>query len=179
MTGLTKMYCYRMFRQKSLYIIWAITVVMILLNLQMIEQRTFSTLLCESGTLVTMLLPLCTAIFFSADHSSGFIKYYAGSVSDKTVIIAARAVIILIQNLLSCCVVVISGLLLTRSIHNATDNFTVCFNDMSELRNKILVFSHYMDKEMLVTAGNTQIPKGFTGRFSTSRKSFSVSKRII
>lgn len=105
-----------MFRQKSLYIIWAITVVMILLNLQMIEQRTFSTLLCESGTLVTMLSPLFTAIFFSADHSSGFIKNYVGSVSDKTVIIAARAVIILIQNLLSCCVVVISGLLLTRSI---------------------------------------------------------------
>ena len=91
MTGLTKMYCYRMFRQKSLYIIWAVTVVMILLNLQMIEQRTFSTLLCESGTLVTMLSPLFTAIFFSADHSSGFIKNYAGSVSDKTVIIAASA----------------------------------------------------------------------------------------
>ena len=118
MTGLVKMYCYKMFRQKSMYIIWGIIAVLMLINLTMISERTFSALLCESGSLILMLPSLFTAMFFSNDHSSGFIKNYAGTAADKGIIIAARAVTILINNILSFCVIFVSGLIFTHHIGN-------------------------------------------------------------
>ena len=75
-----------------------------------------------------MLSPLLTSILFSGDHSSGFIKNYAGSVSGRTVIIAARSVTVLIHNLLSCGIVILGALLMTRSIGDTKSSliYTLC-----------------------------------------------------
>ena len=125
MTGLIKMYCYKMFRQKSLYVIWGIIAVMMLLNLTMIPERTFSALLCKSGSLTLIFPSLFTAMFFRNDHASGFIKNYAGSVADRSIIIAARAVIIFINNIFSWGVIAVSGLIFTH--HTGSINVAVMY----------------------------------------------------
>jgi len=115
MNGLIKMYCYKMFRQKSLYIIWVLLIGFAFLSLPMAEEPTFSGLLCETGSFYILFASIFPAIFFSADISSGFIKNYAGSVSDRSVIIKARSLLVLIQNILTMLVLVITDFCITRN----------------------------------------------------------------
>ena len=119
MNGLVKMYCYKMFRQKSLYIIWVLLVGFAFLSLPMAEEMTFSGLLCETGAFYVLFVSIFSAVFFSADISSGFIKNYAGSVSDRSVIITARSLLVLIQNVLTMLVLVIADFCITRNIGDA------------------------------------------------------------
>lgn len=119
MTGLIKMYCYRLFRQLGLYIIWAIIVVMMLVDSMLVEEKTVSTILTETGSFAFLLSSVLTAVFFSADNASGFIKNYAGSVSDRSVIAAARAVTSLIIGTLTICFTVVCAFLLTFNIGDA------------------------------------------------------------
>lgn len=119
MIGLMKMYCYRLFRQLGLYIIWAIIALMMFVDSMLVVEKTFSAIISETGSFTFLLSSILTAVFFSADNSSGFIKNYAGSVSDRSVIAAARAVTALIIGTLTICFTVICAFLLTFNIGDA------------------------------------------------------------
>lgn len=119
MIGLIKMYCYRMFRQKGLYIILGFIALMMFIDSQIVEEKLFSTVISETGSFVFLLSSVWTAVFFSADNSSGFIKNYAGSVRDRSVITAARTITAFIIDLLTICFAVICGLFLTFNIGDA------------------------------------------------------------
>ena len=128
MTGLIKMYCYRSFRQLGLYIIWAIIAVMMLVDSMLVDEKTVSTILTETGSFAYLLSSVLTGVFFCADNTSGFIKNYAGSVSDRSVIAVARAVTALMIGTLTICFTVICAFLLTFNIGDAqlTVVFTGC-----------------------------------------------------
>ena len=103
MLNLFKMYCYKMFRQKSLYIIWLIMFGFELLSVPMAE-RDFAGLSIEMGGFYIMLVSIFPAIFFSGEFSSGFIKNYAGSIPCRTTIIVSGIAMIVVQNLLTLAV---------------------------------------------------------------------------
>lgn len=103
MLNLFKMYCYKMFRQKSLYIIWLIMLGFELLSVPMTEGG-FAGLSVEMGGFYIMLVPVFPAIFFSGEFSSGFIKNYAGSIPCRITIIVSGIAMIVVQNLLTLAV---------------------------------------------------------------------------
>ena len=107
MLNLFKMYCYKMFRQKSLYIIWVVMFFFELLSIPMSE-GSFANLSIEMGGFYIMLVAIFATIFIGGDITSGFIKNYAGSVSNRGQIIAARVATILVQNLLTLAVMFVS-----------------------------------------------------------------------
>ncbi|MBR1752606.1 MAG: hypothetical protein IJ740_17335 [Ruminococcus sp.] len=128
MTGLIKMYCYKMFRQKSLYIIWILLCGFVLVSKSMTEDKTLSGLLCETGSFYLLLSSIFPAVFFSSDISCGFIKNYAGSVSGRGVIIGARAVLVIIQNLLTMIILIAANYLYTMKTGDMSFavRFSVC-----------------------------------------------------
>lgn len=104
MLNIFKMYCYKMFRQKSLYVALIITLFFVFLSIQMTEGG-FVENSVEMGAFYILLTAIFPTIFFSADISSGFIKNYAGMVSHKGIVIVARAAMTFVQNLLTLAVV--------------------------------------------------------------------------
>ena len=100
MLNLFKMYCYKMFRHKSLYIIWLLMFGFELLSVPMAEGH-FAGFSVEMGGFYIMLVSIFPAIFFSGEFSSGFIKNYAGSIPCRTTIIVSRIAMIVVQNLLT------------------------------------------------------------------------------
>ena len=121
MLNLFKMYCYKMFRQKSLYIIWVVMFFFELLSIPMSE-GSFANLSIEMGGFYIMLVAIFATIFIGGDITSGFIKNYAGSVSNRGQIIAARAATILVQNLLTLAVMFVSLFALGLFCGAETDN---------------------------------------------------------
>ena len=126
MLDLFKMYCYKMFRQKSLYIIW-----LFMFGFEMLTVFTtkggFTEVTVEMGGFYLIFSSIFTAIFFSGDISSGFIKNYAGSVSNRSTIIGSRMVMILVQNLLTQAVLFVSllGIAMFKGITLAGNAFFV------------------------------------------------------
>lgn len=107
MLNLFKMYCYKMFRQKSLYVIWLIMILFECISVTMIEGG-FAEHSADMGALYIVLVSIFPTIFFSADINSGFIKNYAGSVSHRSIITVARVITTIVQNLLTLGFVLIS-----------------------------------------------------------------------
>ncbi len=104
MFSMFKMYCYKMFRQKSLYVIWII--MLLFINIQTVS-ASFAQYSADFGAFYLIFASLFPVIFFSSDISSGFIKNYAGSVSHKNTIITARSAMIVVQNILTLAVMFI------------------------------------------------------------------------
>ena len=112
MLNLFKMYCYKMFRQKSLYVIWIIMLLFEFISVMMIEGG-FAEHSADMGAFYIMLVSIFPAIFFSADINSGFIKNYAGSVSHRSMITVARVITTVVQNLLTLGFMLISIYVIT------------------------------------------------------------------
>lgn len=104
MFNLFKMYCYKMFRQKSFYVIWFIMLFIEFISFLMTE-GAFAEHSADVGAFYILIVAIFPTIFFCADISSGFIKNYAGTVSHKGMIMAARATTTFVQNLLTLAVV--------------------------------------------------------------------------
>ena len=100
MLNLFRMYCYKIFRQKSFYVIWLIILFYEFISFQMTEGG-FAEHSTDMGVFYIMLVAIFPTIFFCADISSGFIKNYAGAVSHKGIVMAARAAATFVQNLLT------------------------------------------------------------------------------
>lgn len=98
MLNLFKMYCYKMFRQKSFYVIWLMMLFYEFISLQMTEGG-FVEHSVDMGVFYITLVSIFPTIFFCADISNGFIKNYAGEVSHKGIVPAARAAAAFVQNL--------------------------------------------------------------------------------
>ena len=77
------------------------------LSLSIVE-KSFAELSVEMGGFYILFASIFTAIFFSADISSGFIKNYAGSVSKRKNIIVSRIAMIALQNVLTLAVMFVS-----------------------------------------------------------------------
>ena len=99
MFNLFKMYCYKMFRQKSLYAIWLIMLLFEFISVMMIEGG-FAEHSADMGAFYIVLVSIFPTIFFSADINSGYIKNYAGSISHRSMITTARVIMTVVQNLL-------------------------------------------------------------------------------
>lgn len=112
MLNLFKMYCYKMFRQKSLYVIWLIILLFEFISVKMIEGG-FAEHSADMGAFYIVLASIFPTIFFSADINSGFIKNYAGSLPHRSMITAARAVMTVVQNLLTLGFMLISIYIIT------------------------------------------------------------------
>lgn len=97
MFNLFRMYCYKMFRQKSLYILCLIILFFEFISYKMTEGG-FAEHSVDIGAFYITLVSIFPAIFFCADISSGFIKNYAGSISHKSMVMAARATLTFVQN---------------------------------------------------------------------------------
>lgn len=100
MFNLFKMYCYKMFRQKSLYAIWLIMLLFEFISVMMIEGG-FAEHSADMGAFYIVLVSIFPTIFFSADINSGYIKNYAGSISHRSMITTARVIMTVVQNLLT------------------------------------------------------------------------------
>ena len=70
MFSMFKMYCYKMFRQKSLYVIWII--MLLFINIQTVS-ASFAQYSADFGAFYLIFASLFPVIFFSSDISSGFI----------------------------------------------------------------------------------------------------------
>lgn len=104
MLNLFKMYCYKMFRQKSFYVTMLIMLVFEFISFLMTEGG-FAEHSADVGAFYILIAAIFPTIFFCADISGGFIKNYAGAVSHKGIVMAARAAITFVQNLLTLAVV--------------------------------------------------------------------------
>lgn len=100
MFNLFKMYCYKMFRQKSLCAIWLIMLLFEFISVMMIEGG-FAEHSADMGAFYIVLVSIFPTIFFSADINSGYIKNYAGSISHRSMITTARVIMTVVQNLLT------------------------------------------------------------------------------
>ena len=100
MLNLFKMYCYKMFRQKSLYVIWLIILLFEFISVMMIEGG-FAEHSADMGAFYIVLASIFPTIFFNADINSGYIKNYAGSISHRSMITTARVIMTVVQNLLT------------------------------------------------------------------------------
>ncbi|MGN0350146.1 MAG: hypothetical protein ACI4ES_00720 [Roseburia sp.] len=107
MFNIFKMYCYKMFRQKSLYVIWVIMLFFEFISLQMTDGG-FAEHSIDMGGFYILFAAIFPTIFFSVDITSGFIKNYAGSVSHRSKVMAARVAMTVVQNLLTLAVMFIS-----------------------------------------------------------------------
>lgn len=104
MFSLFKMYCYKMFRQKSFYIMLIIILFFEFISYKM-TKGGFAEHSVDIGAFYITLVSIFPTIFFCADISSGFIKNYAGSVSHKSMVMAARAALTVVQNVFILAVV--------------------------------------------------------------------------
>ena len=125
MFDLFKMYCYKMIRQKSLYVIWLIMFGFELLTV-LTTVESFAEISVEMGGFYILFVSIFSAIFFSADMSSGFIKNYAGSISHRSTIIVSRIAMLLVQNLFTQAVMFVSlfVLALFKGVGPKGDSFT-------------------------------------------------------
>lgn len=115
MFRLAKMYCYRLFRKKGIYMTCLLLAGFEFLIKMMLENGSVSEIFARVGTFYLLFSAIAPAMFFCTDISTGFIKNYAGTMPDRGLITGARAIVAIVENIIFMTAFTLTALIVAKA----------------------------------------------------------------